>query len=295
LTQLSLACGLALDLIGDQTLVNQAAHGMGLWFLRDDYGSEKARWTMAFERAEKAEVIDNADRWIEAGGSEEIQTAWGHVLVRAEPRIATIRMPGHRALGYLVHLAAGAMMRREGKLQAHAAALSPGAGQRAALIAGASGAGKTMLTLNLAHRGWRFLSDDSVALDQDRDGVGAVPIRKHFMQGDCESRRKRSLDPEVMFPGQRLWGRTQIGALVFPERANAESCSLSAISKAQTVARLLCTTAGLDQGSERRRMSLLSRLALLPSFVLYSGTDVLSGGPSAEAALLRCLPSSLPA
>ena len=53
------------------------------------------------------------------------------------------------------------VLRREGRLDLHAAAVVPpieGAG--AVLIVGAKGAGKSSLTLSLAMAGWSFLSDD---------------------------------------------------------------------------------------------------------------------------------------
>ena len=187
------------------------------------------------------------------------------------------------------------MLRAEGQVQAHAAALSPDQHLPAVLIAAPSGAGKTTLTLNLARRGWAFLSDDSVTVDRDRGDFGARPMRMRFMKKDGDSTRKIPVNPEVAFPGQRLWGRTAIGALVFLERTLGERCALSAISKATALTRLLTTTSGCAPGWEREGVTLLAQLTRLPSFILHAGADVLTGGPSADIALRRCLGLAIPA
>jgi hypothetical protein len=79
----------------------------------------------------------------------------------------------------------------------HAAALTQGGGP--GLIAtGASGSGKSTLACNLLHEGWQFLSDDTVLLRPDADGVDVYAFRTNFSLREDS----RTLFPDLLAHGQ---------------------------------------------------------------------------------------------
>ena len=282
---LPLACGLTLEWTGDEGLANWARLGAQAWFLDGPADDPRAAtWDVAFERGRVIGPFENPPRWELRSPGEACRTPWGAISLQPRLRRCLIRMPDRHGMGYLIHLALGAMLRHEGRLQLHAAVLAPDAGLPSVVVAGPSGSGKTTLTLSLARRGWTFLSDDSVALSEEPGGFYAAPIRLRFMQAREGGARKCPVDPEAEFPGQRLW-RAPVGAVVFVERTVAASCSLSPISRSQALSRLPALIPGFGPDTGRSQIKSLARLAALPAFILHSGADVPSGGSSAEGAL----------
>lgn len=288
-TALRLACGLTLRFTGDLELAQWARGGATIWFLTGPTeGAPESAWEIAFERGRPLGPFGNPPRWGLRLQAEECRTPWGGVTLQPASRRCLIRMPDHHGMGYLIHLALGAMLRHEGRVQLHAAALAPEEGVPAALVAGPSGSGKTTLTMNLARRGWGFLSDDSVALSQEGGGFSAAPVRLRFMQGLHGETRKRPLDPDAEFPGRRLWNAS-VGALVFIEPGRTFSCSLSPLTPTQALSRLPALVPGFGPDTGRSQIRILARLAALPAFLLHSGTDVPLGGGSAAELLRDCL------
>jgi len=86
--------------------------------------------------------------------------------------------------------------RVSGLFPLHAAALVTPRG-RGILFVGASGTGKTTLTIRLAGEGWRYLSDDGVGVETGPFGVMAWGLRRIFMVVE------EDLDPR--FQGSRRW------------------------------------------------------------------------------------------
>ncbi|MBX7185263.1 MAG: hypothetical protein K1Y01_08985 [Vicinamibacteria bacterium] len=286
---LPLACGLTLRFTGELELAQWARGGATVWFLKGPAeGASGSTWEISFERGRPLGPFANPPRWGLRLQAEECRTPWGGVTLQPAARRCLIRMPDHHGMGYLIHLALGAMLRHQGRVQLHAAALAPEEGVSAVLVAGPSGSGKTTLTLNLARRGWGFLSDDSVALSQEGGGFSAAPVRLRFMQGLHGEARKRPLDPDAEFPGRRLWS-APVGALVFIEPARSSSCSLSPLTPTQALSRLPALIPGFGPDTGRCQIRMLARLASLPSFLLHSGADVPQGGGSAAALLRDCL------
>jgi hypothetical protein len=94
---------------------------------------------------------------------------------------------------------AAALLHQRQYLPFHASAVCDGS--RVLLLAGASGSGKTELTLALLARGWQFVSDDLSAVRIDREvpvampGVGAVAI--------WPAQRKRAPSYPQLSPAER--------------------------------------------------------------------------------------------
>jgi hypothetical protein len=136
----------------------------------------------------------------------------------------------------------------------HAAAVARG--ERAALLAGDSGSGKTLLSLALLRRGYSYLSDDCVLLGSDISARGVpmpISIKRDGMQAAAAlAPEVKGLDEHKRHDGQwvRYWAptgaldrrRLPIGAVCFvtysaagPDRAE----TMSAFSGLRRLATLL--------------------------------------------------------
>ncbi|MBX7186268.1 MAG: hypothetical protein K1Y01_14105 [Vicinamibacteria bacterium] len=210
-------------------------------------------------------------------------------LAFTEEGVCRVRSRDLHGFGMLLQTAIAKILRRAGLLQIHAAALCPPEGAAAALFAGPSGAGKSTLALNLARRGWRFLSDDSVALRDSNGALTALPLRPDFRivrEGDA---RKELIDPERAFPNQRLTSAV-LGSLVFVEQSGDWDSRLVPLQKEGAFARLPASVPEFGSGDGARwQLGFIARLSSLPAFTLSAGRDILSGGAALER-LLRALP-----
>ena len=89
------------------------------------------------------------------------------------------------------------------------------------LIIGASGTGKSTLTIGLTRQGWCYLSDDALLLRRQSDGVVALAWRRHASvdtaaaavyadlllsdeAADSTGKHKRRTDIEKSYPGQHV-------------------------------------------------------------------------------------------
>jgi hypothetical protein len=96
------------------------------------------------------------------------------------------------SLSNVMSYAMQAALRRCGLFPLHAAGLIAPVQEKGLLIIGESGSGKSTLALQLAAAGWRYLSDDSIALtenaDEDADAadgmVTAHGLRRRFAVTD---------------------------------------------------------------------------------------------------------------
>ena len=161
------------------------------------------------------------------------------------------------------------------------------------LIAGAPGAGKTTMTLELLGRpGWTYLSDDLAALDVHAGDVAAFPkplsLKDAFRWEEFESRwpvagvlgkpRGNFVLPASVFPHKsKITGRpTQI---VFPDR-HRQAGGCRPVSPAQTIYRF---------GSyiSQWRMDAAAMLALRRLATQTRVADVSYGGVSTGADLIE--------
>jgi hypothetical protein len=103
----------------------------------------------------------------------------GHVVLQCEPAAGQIRIavvgddPDSRVVAAhpLLTVALHETVKRFGRYPLHAAGLALGG--RGVLVPGTSGAGKSTLTVALVRAGFDFLSDDTVFLTRDEEGVVA--------------------------------------------------------------------------------------------------------------------------
>lgn len=189
-------------------------------------------------------------------------------------------------------------LRREGRLDLHAAAVvPPSGGAGAILIVGAKGAGKSSLTLSLAMAGWRFLSDDYVLAWRDgaqirlgclRSSIYLTPdavdrLPAHRPPGrDVPRTGKRMFEADQLFPGQHMI-EAPLAAVVFPERAPEGPSSLKPIRAIESFQRLLALTPFLAADASARPCLDVARSAAdLPSFVLGAAPDLLDVGTASR-------------
>ena len=138
-----------------------------------------------------------------------------------------------------------------GHLVVHAAAVARG--QSALLIPGASGAGKTTLTVELIRRhGFHLISDEAVVLDPSSVTALGFTRPVHIKAGS--QHRWPELDPErhglPCLPGgawlvpsliggwQIAESKSRITQIVFPARTRGDECRLLSISQAEAAVRL---------------------------------------------------------
>jgi hypothetical protein len=215
---------------------------------------------------------------------EDIGTDAGRVVLSVD-RVCRIFIRDPGGLNILLHLAIAAILRQNGLLQIHAAVLCPPDSAAAFLFVGPSGAGKTTLTMNLARRGWGFVSDDSVVLSDLDEGFQAMPLRPSFWIAREGRATKEHLDPDQEFPGQRLKS-VAIGGLVFLELNDAPESVLAPLLRESAFARLPAAALEFGRGEIARwQLGFIARLSALPSFTLAAGRDVLADDEALERLL----------
>lgn len=134
----------------------------------------------------------------------------------------------------LVATALPAALWMQGRFVLHAAAVVPKGEGRCIAIAGASGAGKSVLAKQLLEQGASLLADDSVALDITDDGVMAsgLPGGIYCRTGDGDERNFEPVSPgrSVRF--------APLGAIILLE-GFADSFASSALDKVTAIEKLL--------------------------------------------------------
>jgi hypothetical protein len=162
----------------------------------------------------------------------------------------------------------------DGRQFLHAAAVIPRGLERAMLLLGDSGFGKSTLALRALQAGHRLLSDDGISTFVDESGfVLAAPVRKYisveeslrpdnargFWIADVSGRRKFSFDPETLFEHCRP-REALVESLVFLERG--DSVEIRPIKRAAAYQRLLSRCPDVFMPIMRRqRLDILRALA----------------------------------
>lgn len=217
---------------------------------------------------------------------------------------ADARHPVH--LANVTAYAFQAALRRGGLFDLHAAGVEEVETGRGALIVGTSGGGKSTLTLQLAARGWRFLSDDMVALHPNEERITAHGLRRVFALGPetvaaatlhgltdalgtpvASDPSKRRLEPLSLFPDkfspscvpESLWFTSVTGEAV---------SRVERLTKGEAMARLIrhCPWASYDLKAAPAFLNALANLVKqCESFTLYAGRDILRE-PARAAELL---------
>ena len=212
---------------------------------------------------------------------------------------------------YVLLMALVELVRQHGFEPCHAAAVTaPGDTQQGALIIGASGQGKTTLSLGCASTGCGLLGDDLVMLRNDTmDGAiraysithevavrpGTIDLWQtlSFMRAlpaDSYDKRYCSIE-QVRSGAARL--QTPIRLLLFPSLTTEPQSTVTLLSKASTLQELVFQCVGKGGTYLRREERLFSLLSLLaqqaPGYrlVLARGT---SDGPELVRSLLEAVP-----
>ena len=213
---------------------------------------------------------------------------------------------GSGVLAQIIAQAFSAALRRCDVYEFHSAAVVPPGYDKAVLIAGPSGSGKSTLTLQLAARGWNYLSDDTVLLHADEHGLEAYALRKlfglrshtisalqlsHLAPTVTAREVKTRVSPENLFPSGQIT-RARPGAIVFPIITQEMTTQILRVSSADAMTRLLrlCPWAGYDKPTATKHLRLLAQLAGdCIGFDLLAGTDVLEKSGSVAELLLANL------
>jgi hypothetical protein len=183
-------------------------------------------------------------------------------------------------------------LRHHGVFHLHAAGLADG--ERAILVAGQSGVGKTTLALAILDAGFAWLCDDA-AFVTERDAIPRVegvprPFHLHpetlgafahaaAVAGPADASGRRDLDPERVWPGRMRRGPHRPGILLFPEVTHRPATTVERLTAADSLGRLVEASAllvvdGAARSSEH--LALLGRLASeAPALRVGLGEDLL--------------------
>lgn len=205
-------------------------------------------------------------------------------------------------------------LRRCGLYQLHGAGMVTPDGKAGALILGASGSGKSTFAAVLASRGWLYLTDDALLLNEEGGVVHARGIRRFFSASEatlasCSLKflnqavgapmlsdpHKRRLEPLVAFPDQFMTSCVP-DALFFVSITGKTSSEVESTPRVDTMARLIRSNpwASYDKLTARDHLQILSRLTnQCKAFSLRAGVDVLSDPSCAEDLLLPLLRDDL--
>ena len=190
-------------------------------------------------------------------------------------------------------------LRRKGYFLIHAFAAA--LDDRAMLLVGGIGAGKTTTGMSLLNAGWRLLSNDSpivatggqilsypgmlaaypetfARFEKTKRFADAVPIQ--------EGRQKILVSAEIAFPNTWL-DQAPIGAICFPQIEERSDHALTPIGAADALRRLLPhAVEQWDKAMIPHHLSILRQLAdTAPAYILHLGPDVLAIPETAQQML----------
>ncbi len=197
------------------------------------------------------------------------------------------------------------LMHRHGRYGLHANGLAKcGIGY---LMVGASGSGKTTLSLALVRRGWKYLSDDALALRQTSTCIEALALRRGFsctgqtsqrfsellrpaLNGRGLSHGKRLVNVESVYSG-RFVERCAPCVLLFPKVVGGPRSELIPLDETRAMLALIEQSPGVMTGrSEVAKQLKTLRLLLRQSrsFEIRVGLDVYESGASVSRLIEEC-------
>lgn len=184
---------------------------------------------------------------------------------------------------------------------AHAAAVArPG---RAAVIAGARGAGKSTTTLACYAAGFDYLGDDRCLLSgSPRPRVFSVYSTAKVFAGDANQfaiadlgrvaiQPQRDDDGKILIPldriaRERVVGAADIGCILIPKRDGSARSGFRRAEPAEAVRLLVAEIVGQSPVTAARSLALATRICRdLPIFVLDAGTDLRDLSRAVDGAL----------
>lgn len=199
------------------------------------------------------------------------------------------------ALTRLVTYGLSAALRQHRRFELHAGAVvDPGSGT-GVLIAGASGTGKSTLTVNLAASGWPFLTDDVLLLERDAADVTAWPLRRCFaitpetIARSAFLRSSAPLSDAPLIDGKQAFVPHDVfeagfrsscvpALLLFPGLTGAARSRAVRLSAGDAMARLtrMSPWACYDRSTAAAHLATLGTLATqAPAWALQAGHDLL--------------------
>jgi hypothetical protein len=160
------------------------------------------------------------------------------------------------------------------------------------VIAGESGSGKSTLTLQLAARGWRYLSDDSLVMRLTLDGVEVHGLRRFFavttdtmaavlMKENSlpapEVAAKQRLSPQDLFPGGHIRSARAV-AILFPKATQESKSRMEKLMPFESMTRLLRLSpwAGYDKQTANAHLGLFGALiSETEGYDLFAGQELM--------------------
>lgn len=190
------------------------------------------------------------------------------------------------ALTAVTSYALTALLRRCGCYTLHAAGLQEPTRGQGVLLVGDSGSGKSTLAVRLAQNGWRYMSDDLIALTQHRNAIQAWGLRRDFsltaetlraclQSADELSHEKRWITPHRLFTGQGA-ANCQPTAIFFTKLSQATSVTPLAPSEAMLKLIRQCPWLCYDPAVAQDYTQVLLRLTQqCQAYQLLAGRDLL--------------------
>jgi energy-coupling factor transporter ATP-binding protein EcfA2 len=149
------------------------------------------------------------------------------------------------------------------------------------LIVGPSGSGKSTLTLQLAHAGWGYQSDDELLLSLNGEEVEARGFRSFFALANAAAgangEMKTCFEPSDILAAPRI-ARAKPRFVLFTAIGDTDETYLRELTQPEIMTRLIraCPWATYDTAIAGANLQLLSRLARqVKGFDLRAGTDLL--------------------
>lgn len=205
-------------------------------------------------------------------------------------------------LAQLISQALAAAMRRCGLFLLHGAGVRPPQEDKAILIAGNSGTGKSTITFQLASWGWGYLSDDVLLFNELDNGIEVRGLRRFFaLTADTMAavqflpkaelagmgKLKRRIAPEDLFPLGQIQSAAP-GAVIFPRITDDARSRIRRLSIYESMMRLLRLDpwSCYDKPTARDHLNFFGRLAReTVGFELSAGKDLL-GNPGLTAEMV---------
>jgi hypothetical protein len=197
-------------------------------------------------------------------------------------------------------------LRRCSLYQLHGAGIIEPEGGMGALVIGASGSGKTTVTMHLAASGWYYLTDDALIINERAGMIEAQGTRRIFAVTEktidaCEFPQlmealgapvmsdpsKRRLEPGVAFP-DRLAESCIPEVLFFVSISGEAESRISSLSRGEAMTRLIKFNpwASYDTSEARGHLHTLGELVRqCRAYTLDSGLDILNE-PGRAASIL---------
>lgn len=196
----------------------------------------------------------------------------------------------------LISYALSSALRRCGLFELHSAAVVDPVSSKGVLVIGASGGGKSTLTVQLSAAGWSYLSDDVLMLSGADAEVEAWSLRRCFsvtadtvaassllhssvalLSADSFNESKQRFSPQDVFATEFRESCTP-RTLLFSEVGNDAASCLSRLSAAEAMTRLIRISpwSCYDTRTASEHLAMFARLVKqTDSFALLAGKDLL--------------------